>query len=348
MKPLLIVGQGLAGTILACKLLDNNIPFNIIDNPVKFTASKVASGLYNPIVLKRMKPVWNASKFMENIADFYSTWEMLLGVSFHEKLDIIRLFSSIEEQNNWNQYLDNPALNPYLCTQPLPSGLKNIKDEFGHGVVKNCGWVNTAVFLTTTKFFFQTQNILQESIFDFNKIQFEGKHLSYLQQEYSKIIFCEGYKTLCNNPFFKHLPFALTKGEVIEIESAALNLTNAINAGIFILPLHDNRYKVGATYSWDPIDELPSESALKTLTDQLEDLITVPYKIISHQAGVRPTVKDRKPIIGFHHNHPNIGIFNGMGSRGVLMAPALADAFVDLLTQNKPLPHACDVNRFLN
>ena len=82
------------------------------------------------------------------------------------------------------------------------------------------------------------------------------------------------------------------------------------------------------------------------LIEKLNNILTVPYDVVDHKAGIRPTVSDRKPLIGFHPEHPSVGIFNGMGTKSVMIAPYFAKQFADHLVHNKPLDALADVQRF--
>ena len=60
----IIVGQGLAGTLLAHDLLEKGHSVYIIDKPLIASASKVAAGLINPVGMKRCIPSWQADVFL--------------------------------------------------------------------------------------------------------------------------------------------------------------------------------------------------------------------------------------------------------------------------------------------
>jgi glycine/D-amino acid oxidase-like deaminating enzyme len=341
MKPILIVGQGIAGTILALSLYERKIPFQILNQKKENSASRIASGLYNPIVLKRMKAVWEGDYFISKLNDFYPKAEALLEKKFFFQSNIIRLFSTIQEQNDWALHLDKPVLKNHLYHETLRNFSSTINSPFGLGIVTGCGWVDTNIFLDAAASFFQNLEVLTEQKFEDYSDLLSDEFLS----SFKHIIFCEGYQ-ITKNPFFENLPFAFTKGEVMEIYSNELKLNEIINAGIFIIPLGDNLYKVGATYSWDPINEIPTTQELQNLQSSLDKIITVPYQVTKHVAGIRPTVKDRKPIIGLHHQNKKIGIFNGLGSRGILMAPGLAANFIDHFIDDQPLLKGCELSRF--
>jgi len=160
------------------------------------------------------------------------------------------------------------------------------------------------------------------------------------------VIFCEGYRVL-DNPFFKQLPFTHAKGEILTIYAKKLKLDKILSKGIFILPIGNHFFKVGSTYNWNDLDEKPTEHGKNEIVDKLEKIIGTSFEIISHRAGIRPTVIDRRPILGFHPVFANLGILNGLGTKGVSLAPFFANHFVEFLEDGKPLLPEVDINRFM-
>jgi glycine/D-amino acid oxidase-like deaminating enzyme len=160
-----------------------------------------------------------------------------------------------------------------------------------------------------------------------------------------RIIFCEGQYTQ-QNPYWNHLPFNPAKGEILTIRAENLPTDAIVSKGIFVLPLGNHTYKIGSTYYWDDKEEQPTERGRSELTQKLEEVITVPYEVIDHKAALRPTVTDRRPLIGLHPQYPSIGIFNGLGTRGVLLAPYFARHFMQHLLDGEELNSEVNVGRF--
>ena len=113
-----------------------------------------------------------------------------------------------------------------------------------------------------------------------------------------------------------------------------------------MIPIGNHRYRVGSTYNWKDQNEEPTQKAQLRLQQQLEKMIQVPYQIVSHSAGFRPTIPDRKPVIGVHPQFSQLAIFNGMGSRGVLQAPFCARSLYDYIEKGTPIPSEISLHRF--
>jgi glycine/D-amino acid oxidase-like deaminating enzyme len=342
----IIVGKGIAGTVLAHTFLKNKISFSIIDDPSLSQASKIAAGLYNPVVFKRLVKSWKTEELLPFMDAFYTDAEQLLNEQFYFKKSILKLFTEEQEKILWAKK-SNEEIGKYLN--------KEINETFGEDIIYNTngaaevlqgGNLQIALFIEASKIFFKKKNLLTEEKFNYNELIITEKNVTYKNTTASKIIFCEGYKTL-ENPYFKWLPFKLTKGEVITIHAPLLRQTEkVINKGVFILPIGNDNYKVGATYEWADLSELPTEKGKTELTDKLKKVLKIPFEIVNHQAGIRPTVNDRRPLIGLHPQHPALGVFNGLGTKGVMLAPYFAQAFYNFLELNEPLDKEIDINRF--
>jgi glycine/D-amino acid oxidase-like deaminating enzyme len=131
------------------------------------------------------------------------------------------------------------------------------------------------------------------------------------------------------------------------IKAPDLNLNVIINTSIFILPLGDNLFKVGATYNWEDKTDLPTEDGKVELVERIREILQCEFEIVSHFAGVRPTVKDRRPLLGTHPSHKNIHILNGLGTRGVMLAPAMALDLFNYIENQKPLDKSVDIQRYI-
>ena len=129
------------------------------------------------------------------------------------------------------------------------------------------------------------------------------------------------------------------------IKSENLKLNEIINSSIWILPLGNDLYKVGATYNWQDKTNQKTEEAKLELVTNLKELLNCDFEIIEHLAGVRPTVKDRRPLLGKHYKHNNLFILNGMGTRGVLFAPYLSDKLFQYIENKTELDNEISIER---
>ncbi|CAM3980728.1 NAD(P)/FAD-dependent oxidoreductase [Flavobacterium weaverense] len=342
----LIVGCGLAGISFAEMALENGKSILVFDNDSQ-NSSKIAGGLYNPVILKRFSEVWKAQEQLVLMNDFYPRIEKKINCTVDFKTPILRKFFSVEEQNNWFAASDKIALAPFLSTDIITKKYKGIDSPFGYGEVLQTGYVDTALLLKKYKEYLKENNWLQQESFNYDLLHFEEGCASYKDIKAKHIIFAEGFG-MHSNPYFNELPLDGTKGELFIIKAPQLSLDIIVNTSVFILPLGNDLFKVGATYNWQDKTDLPTDEGKAELIDRIKEIITCDFEVISHFAGVRPTVKDRRPLIGTHSKFNAMHLLNGLGTRGVMLGPAMAKALFDFIEYQTPLDISVDINRFLN
>jgi glycine oxidase len=344
MTDYLIVGCGLAGIAFAETALQNNKSIFIIDADLQ-NSSKVAAGLYNPVVLKRFAAVADAQQHLDLLQPFYQSLETKLGCKLNHKQSTLRKFFSVEEQNNWFIACDKVGVANFLSTKLITKKYNGIDSPFDYGEVKQTGYVDVALLLEKYKAWLKGNSLILNEAFDYNQLQTNPDSIQYKNLEAKHIIFAEGFG-MHSNPFFKDLPLDGAKGELLIIKAAELSLDVIVNTNVFILPLGKDLFKVGATYNWTDKTDIPTQEAKQELIERLKEILHCDFEIISHFAGVRPTVKDRKPLIGTHAQHPNIHILNGLGTRGVMLGPAMAKVLFENIENGIVIPREINITRY--
>ena len=342
----LIVGSGLAGISFAETAMQNQKSIVIVDNQSQ-RASLIAGGLYNPVILKRFSEVWQAQQQLVILDSFYQKLEAKLQIKVDFKIPILRKFFSVEEQNNWFTASDNKLLSPFLSLDLVKTKFNGIHSPFDYGQVLKTGYVDTKLLLESyKKYLLETHLLLQEN-FNYQSIQFQGHYVQYKDIKAKHIVFAEGFG-LHANPYFNYLPLDGTKGELFIIKAPQLNLDVIINTSVFILPLGNDLFKVGATYNWQDKTSSPTEEGKSELLARIHEILNCEFEIIDHFAGVRPTVRDRKPLIGTHSQFPTLHILNGLGTRGVMLGPSMALALFESIEYQKPIDKSIDIKRYEN
>ena len=340
----LIVGSGLAGISFAELAMQNQKTILVIDNQSQ-SSSLIAGGLYNPVILKRFSEVWQAQKQLKIVDLFYQKLESKLKIKVDFKIPILRKFFSVEEQNNWFAATDNKMLSPFLSLDLVKTKYPGINSPYDYGEVLQTGYVDTKLLLEAYRKYLSENKLLLQETFDYQSIKFHDDFIEYKQIKAKQIIFAEGFG-LHANPYFNYLPLDGTKGELFIIKAPELNLNVIINTSVFIIPLGNDLFKVGATYNWQDKTSLPSEEGKLELLARLNEILDCEFEIIDHFAGVRPTVRDRKPLVGTHPKFPRLHILNGLGTRGVMLGPSMAIELFDSIENQKPLDKAIDIKRY--
>ena len=340
----IIVGLGLSGVSLCQKLKQNQKSFVVIDHGQQ-SASRVGSGLFNPIALKRTKPAWRGHQLMTMAIPFFKALEIDLGVQCVHHAAILKIMQQTADINDWHRASAIVDCKSYINHDIVQNTNPVITAPLGFGVVKNTGWVDTALLVERYSLLLERKKVLIKTRFDSTSLQLTENGVRYGKIAAKHIVFTQGIG-LISNPRFSFIPLQKTKGELMVIECEDLQEKSIIHGGVFMIPLGNNRYRVGSTYNWRDHGEGPTTSARISLQKKLNKIISAPYQIISQSAGFRPTTPDRKPVIGVHPEFPQLAICNGMGSRGVLQAPFCAGILFDHIENGTPIPQETNINRF--
>ena len=341
MKDVLIVGFGLAGLSIAAHAEDNNLSLKIISNKSQMS-SKIAGGILNPIAVKRMKPVWKVEEFLPYAKSYYMLLESRYGSKFYHSKLIKVAIHNIEQENNWYQSYDKLRVQPHIQKLLETNTDVNIKIK-RLGSIK-AGVVDLKLLFQSSRDYHSKKKMWIEDTFKYTNLKFINGNIEYNNEIYKHLIFCEGFGTTIN-PFFKDLGIYGNKGDYLIIESSQLKYNHLLKSKYFLIPLGNNLYKYGATYQRSPLNHQPSEEAKSQMVEALNKMISSPYKVVDQLCGIRPTTKDRKPILGTHKNYKNIHILNGFGSRGVMTSPLLGKNLIEHIFEGTPLDKEVSIDR---
>ncbi|WP_353169997.1 FAD-dependent oxidoreductase [Flavobacterium sp.] len=339
----LIIGSGLAGISFAetCLLHHKKI---MVLNDNSQNSTTIAGGLYNPIVLKRFTKIWEAEAQLATSIPFYRKLEDKLGTTFLYEIPLLRKLNNIEEQNNWFAASDKPTLSKFISSELETLNNDAVISSYKFGKVDETGFLDTKKLKEIYTNFLITKNCYSEETFYYSKLVIKDDYIEYKDIRAKQIVFAEGFG-IHSNPYFNNLPLDGTKGELFIIKAENLNLNEIINSSIWILPIGNNLYKVGATYNWEDKTTTQTEEGKNELLSNLKELISCDFEVIDHLAGVRPTVKDRRPLLGKHYLHKQLYILNGLGTRGVLFAPYLSDKLYQYIENGIPLDNEISIER---
>jgi glycine/D-amino acid oxidase-like deaminating enzyme len=339
----LIVGGGLSGICLAYQLENRGIDYIIIDQGVN-KSSAIAAGMINPMVFRKMVKTWRGDDLLPYLKSFYKEAEKKTGERFFFPRKIRRVFSTEDERNYWEERLKDIEYNEYIhdfeATEPIPDYVIN---KHGNGWVKSPGYIDAKRFMKVNHAYFLSKGKLRIENFNYQELDADKK--TYKDESFNVVIFAEGFRGKYN-PFFGYLPLQQTKGEVLTVRSDDFRKDEILNRKCFVLPLEGGDFKLGATFSWDKTDTSPTVQAKEELLAQYEQLSTASLKIIEQEGGIRPTVVDRRPLIGEHPERPGLYVFNGMGTKGYMLAPYFSEHLIDHIFNAENLDDQVDIQRF--
>jgi len=346
MTDFIIVGRGLAATTLAHVFHKHNISFKIVGDQRLSNCSRVAAGIWNPVVFKRLTKSWLVDDLIPCLNSFYSDCENTLRTALITQRPIIKPFTEDQEKTLWAKKAKDELEN-FLDEHihDLPSvALENYRITNGYGIIKQSGNLNIISFLNASTGFFK-ESIL-DTTFDHSRLVISEDKLTYEGLEARNIIFCEGY-LVKDNPFFTWIPLKPAKGEILTIKTEGLSLKNSVfNRNGFLMDVSEGIYRAGATYEWGELTQDVTENKKKELDSKIKQMISCDYEVLKHEAGIRPSSLDRRPLIGVHPYYKNLFVFNGLGTKGVMLAPFFAKKFVNFYLEKEPLHKEVDVSRF--
>lgn len=342
----ILVGMGLAGSALAYHLINQGARLLVIDEPVSGSASKVAAGLYNPITGRKMVKTWKADLLFPTLIDYYHTIEDITGESFLQETGIYRPFISVEEQNEWMGKSATGDFSPFVEKVYPGSRAPFFKDKYGGIALHQSGFLNIPVYLEAIKKWVGGKCKSLKERFDHRALLVRPGHVKYKKYTGDKILFSEGVGLL-QNPWLNWLPLAPNKGEILHVKSN-FHISYILNRGVFVCPVGDGEYKVGSTYDHRYKSRGPTSDAKDSIARRLKDLIAADFQITDHYAGLRPATKDRRPFVGKHPETETIGVFNGLGTKGVSLAPYLAQEYALHLINSKNIEDDVNIERYFS
>lgn len=344
-QKIIIVGLGISGTFFSWFCQQAGIDFVVIDEEQQNTPSRVAAGIINPVTGRRVVKVWLDDLILPFAENAYQSIGTFLGINALTKTSIIDFFpnpfmkeSFLKKLSQQEAYIrlleDDSRFTPYF------------NYEFGTGIIEPAYVVNMTALLSTWRHFLKTENKLQEEAVDFYALHITPSGIEYKNSQADTLIFCDGTRG-AQNPYFSLLPFALNKGEALIIEARELPAEYLYKKSMLLAPLEEKGFFwTGTNYIWDFDDELPTEQFRTTTEQTLKQWLKVPFKIMDHKAAVRPATVERRPFAGFHPVYKNIGILNGMGTKGCSLAPFFADQLLKNILYQQPLLKEVDIARF--
>lgn len=342
----IIVGQGLAGSALAMRCCERGYEIMVMDIPWENRSSAIAVGLFNPLTGKKTVKTWLADEIFPCLQAYYREVERLTKTRFFYPKPLYMPFLSIEEQNSWMAKSAEEGYRNYLSAvsgSPLQEG--KINDPFGGVTLKQTGYLDTGSYLEAVRAYLAGRGVFQAEAFDADKLQIGGQGLRYGDTKAKRIFFCQGVEN-GSNRWFKDLPVLSLKGEYLTVQ-CDWKKDVILNRGVFMVPGNNpNGWRVGSTYNRE--DRLPQATpgARKELMAKLDQLIRMPYTVTAQHWGVRPTTPDRKPIIGAHPEYDQLVIFNGLGTKGVSLAPYFSEVLIRWVENEGMMVKEADASRF--
>lgn len=339
----IIVGLGIAGISFCEQVIKYNKSFIVFNNS-KPGATAKSGGVFNPVILRRFTPFWNNSQFYPAAKTFYAQLVSKLGEEVYQETPILRVFKNVEEQNNWAVASDKLTLKNFLNPRFLSNENPEIYAPFGYGKVLGTARIDLDVLLQGYINFLKTRNVFLNEEFQYENLIEKDGRIVYKGFAAKNIIYCEG-PTATKNPFFPKKALICNKGEYLIIKAPELKLKQLLKGPYYVIPMGGDLYKVGATYDRNNDTDSPTVEAREDILVKLRTMIQCDFEVVEQTAGIRPTTKDRRPLLGSLPKHAQMAFFNGLGTHGFLMAPMLSEMLYKHLEQGESIPEEMHINR---
>lgn len=346
----LIVGLGIAGLNLCHQLEKAGKSFIVIDNCPSNSASLIAGGIYNPVVFKRKLKSWKADLLIPALVQAYAEIDERLSISsLHHQFPILKPVSSNDDLAEWKQVIEEKRLAPYVRSideTPLQPPFK--KGYMASVTIQNGGFIRIENTLLAYRKYLLEKGLLVCENFDHSALKVTATSAEYQHIKADRVIFSEGW-LISKNPFFNWVPFKPTKGQILTVRTdSALPPNRIYNQQFLLFPTDEEGvFKLGATYEWEQLDEISSNASTQELLEKTEKVLDVKFEVLEEKAAVRPTVSDRRPVVGVHPTHKNLFLFNGMGTKGVMIAPYFAQQLVENIYHQAEIDSEANLNRFI-
>jgi glycine oxidase len=344
----LIIGQGLAGTCLAWRLMERGRTFLIVDRDEAVTSSKIAAGLVTPITGMRLNLNWRYDTLHPEAVAFYQEKERVLDRRFYHFKPHVRLFKKPEEVELWKKREMDEKLMAYVrkdVLEPLVDETE-ITNPLGGFEQRHSGYLDAAAFLAASREHFIQSGVMITGEVHAADVRPDESGVMWRGERFGQVVFCQGWEA-ARHPWFDWVPFQSARGTVVSV-SVQMKESRIINRGCWLLPREDGTLRVGPTYELRFTEpNTPSVLAMTDLQNRLSALLKVAHRVTDSQTAVRPIIRGAKAMIGRHPSVPRVSFLNGLGSKGVLRAPFMARRLVEHLLDDATLEEEYDLRRNL-
>jgi glycine/D-amino acid oxidase-like deaminating enzyme len=327
-----IVGQGVAGTLLAHFLLEKGLSPLVIDEGEERAASRVAAGIMNPVTGRHFALTWMAAELFPFARQTYRHLEQMLGERFYDPYPVYRALPDVQAENDWLARSGDAELVPFIGLNPP---LQTLRDTFrgaeAYVSLQGGGRCDLGKLTAAYRSHLREMGLLHEKSFDFGAIDPAAPPCP--------IVFCEGAKGTANPWFGTEVPFRLAKGEVLIVHLPDYPLKEAIVKNeLFLVPLGNDQYWVGSNYEQRFAHDRPTEERRAAMEAILRQTLRVPFTVVDHRSALRPTTANRRPYWGQHAKYPDLYVLNGLGTKGATLGPYFAHELAQMISQQIKSP----------
>ncbi len=333
---LLVVGQGLAGSALAWRLIRAGADCLVVDRPVGETASRVAAGLVNPLTGRKVRPEWRQEECLPEADAYYRETERELRGSWWQKTPIWRETEPGEQEELWHERQRDPDSSAYAGPLlPWPAGWSGL----GRAAYTRGGAVlHAEALVNAQREWLRAQGSLSEASVQPGDIEERDGHIVWRGEAFRGVVWCTGYE-VASALDLPALESRLSKGTIVDIELPGFDWEAGVLHFGHWLVRRGSCWRLGATYEWTWGNPGEAEApAVQELLCDLQRRYEGDVRIVRARAAVRPIIRYSQPVAGPIPGRPGHYVFSGLGSRGVATSPWVAKLLAAHLLDGSPLP----------
>jgi len=318
MHDAIIVGQGIAGSVLALMCKKNGLNVVVVDDGHKTSSSMVSAGIMTPLTGPRLSPLWTSEHTRDLVMGVYADAEEELQVSFIRSCRLVRLLESEREL----EFLKKRQSDPHLAGWVLPTTdwshvCKPGNAQFEMSCVNR---IDAPLFLAACRQYFKDNGMLIQGSVAAKDVRASASAVTWQGLSAKHMIFCQGAVGE-GNPFFPELEFRNVQGHVLKVVSPHLPNGTIFNHGKWLCPTTPGEFLYGASTVRHDSD---APIKLAELRASLRSFLNVKAHIIGTVLGVRPCLKHAHPMAFFSRQYTRIGCINGFRGQGMFYAPIMA------------------------
>jgi glycine oxidase len=342
--PVLILGHGLAGCAVAWQLLWRGQAFTVVDEELPITSSKIAAGLLTPITGMRLSLAPEHERELRECLAFYRRVQQRLGVGVVHPRQHLRILRTEQEQQLWPRRRVDPRLQGFLRSDPRPLDAEHFQVEARNGFqMRHGGWVDTAAYLHQSRRLWQQQGSWVEQRLEPAEVEPQADGWTWQGRHYRWVIDCRGWSA-GQTRLWNWLPWDCAKGTILTLQADLGQERRIIHHGCWVVPRGDGTLRVGSTYDKDLRQPYAGTAEqVQQLQSKLSATLRCPWQMTAEATAVRPILQGQRVVMGTHPGRERWAVLNGLGSKGALRAPGLADQLLCHLLDGQRLPLALDV-----
>ncbi len=342
----LLVGQGLAGSLLAIELLQGGASVKLVDRGTAESATAVSTGIINPLTGRLFALSWQFETLMAEAEKTYQNIERITGERIFTRTIVSRAVMHTKGLNDLMIRLESSEMSAFIRgidrDAPWPGVLKPV----GYYVHINGARVNTVRLLHVLRQYFQSADLLISDSFSFADVEYQSSGYHWKGIEAREIVWCGGASV--PDQHTAGWPVTPLHGQVMRIKIPGLAFDGVVKHNIFLANEGDDNYWAGATHEPTKSDVKKDREGWLWLKSRIDEMLVPDYDIIAHKAAMRPVVKDRRPVMGrFQGSSVPIMVMSGLGTKGASLAPWCAKVMAGHLLNGEPLPREVNIDRYL-